>query len=49
MGFIFNQFIIRYNNLTDREYELMEQAWLNGYNRGYDDGYDEGYDVAYEA
>ena len=44
----FDSFINTYNNLTDREYELMEQAYLEGYRDGYDFGYEEGYETAYE-
>lgn len=42
----FEDFITRYQ-VTNREYELMEQAWLEGWYCGRTEGYTDGYDTGH--
>lgn len=44
----FEDFITRYQ-VTNREYELMEQAWLEGWYRGHTEGYADGYDTGHRV
>jgi len=36
---VFEDFVKLYDNLTERELELIEEAYDEGYNEGYDNAY----------
>ena len=43
----FEDLIAQYQ-VTDKEYELMKQAWLHGWLQGHQEGFNEGYERGHE-